>query len=115
MLYDLSELRKFSRGDLEFELDMIQTFIDEAEEYSGKMRSLYQKNELSGVAAFAHKFKSTADVFLMKELRALLDEIENKSKSFKLSDDLQNLLNSLDQLSLKLIEMMNQEKVKYCA
>jgi HPt (histidine-containing phosphotransfer) domain-containing protein len=115
MLYDLTELKKYSHGDLEFELDMIQTFIEEAGEYSITIRNLFQKNELSALAAYAHKFKSTADVFQMSELRALLDDIERKCKSLALHDDLLVSLNKLDQMSCQLVDMMNMEKVNYTA
>jgi HPt (histidine-containing phosphotransfer) domain-containing protein len=113
MLYDLSELKEYSRGDSEFELDMIQTFIDEAAEYKNSIQNSFHNNEISVVATWAHKFKSSVGVFGMIQLRALLDEIEKKCISQACYDDLNNLLGDLDRSVQDLISLMTLEKENY--
>lgn len=82
MMYDLSLLKTYSKGDVDFELDMIQTFLDEAPVYSSEMATFLNEKKIKEAGLLAHKFKSSVDIFGMSDLRLLLDDLEkNCSKN----------------------------------
>lgn len=113
MEYDLSELRNFSRGDKDFELDMIQTFINECIEYSGLMNQYFNKNDFQGLGSMAHKFKSSASIFKMDRFLGILAEIETTCKSAGDLSGLPETMNNMQGMVVQLVESMNREMENY--
>jgi len=113
MEYDLSELRKFSRGDKDFELDMIQTFINECIEYSDLMNQHYNTNNYQGLGGVAHKFKSSVSIFKMERFLGVLAEIENTCKAAGDHPGLPESMNSMQVMVAQLLESMNREMENY--
>jgi hypothetical protein len=113
MLYDLSELRLFSRGDATFELDMIETFLEEAADYGRIMREGYAAGDYAIVGATAHRFKSSVNVFGMKPLHVILNDMELASKTGHDESLMARLMQQFEDMLGPLTRMMLSEKAKY--
>ena len=113
MLYDLSELRVFSRGDAVFELDMIDTFLEEASEYGETMRKGYASGDYLSVGATAHRFKSSVNLFGMKPLHVILNDIELACKTGHDASLMSRLMQQFDEMLGPLTQMMLAEKSRY--
>jgi HPt (histidine-containing phosphotransfer) domain-containing protein len=113
MNYDLSELRTFSRGDLAFELDMIETFLEEADEYSQIIREGFRQKDFPIVGSTAHRFKSSVNLFGMKPLNVILNDIELACKTGQDETLLSRLVGEYNEMINPIIEMMDLEKAKY--
>lgn len=113
MNYDLSDLRKFSRGNYAFELDMIETFLLEADEYTLLIQEGFERNDLIKVGSIAHKFKSSVVIFGMMELHGILDDMEVACKTGNLEILKVQLLPQFEQGIASLTLGMKQEKNNY--
>lgn len=110
MMYDLSLLKTYSKGDADFELDMIQTFLEEAPVYSGEMATFLKARRIKEAGLLAHKFKSSVDIFGMSDLRLLLDDFEkNCSKNIPSEE----LMLKISLMVEELIVIMYDEKTRY--
>lgn len=77
MLYDLSGLHRYSRGDRSFESDMLQTFLDQVSMFINQVNGLMACNRLVEVGRATHKFRSSISFFGMETIRAELELLEN--------------------------------------
>lgn len=79
-MIDQTIFADFTGGDKEFELDLINTFIEESIEYSSLFASYYVEENLDALSKLAHKLKSSTDVFGLTQFRNMLFELEMGSK-----------------------------------
>ena len=107
MMYDLSLLKTYSKGDADFELDMIQTFLDEAPAYRSEMAQFLKEKKIKEAGLLAHKFKSSVDIFGMSDLRLLLDSFE-KNCSQNISSE--ELMVKISLMVEELITIMHDKK-----
>ena len=76
-MIDISILHDFSRGDKAFELDVIQTYIDESDEFASLLETNLIQGNVSEIGRIAHKLKSSISVFGFKEFHQLLNKLED--------------------------------------
>lgn len=77
MLYDLSGLHRYSKGDRNFESDLLQTFLDQASMFISQVNGLMACNGLVEVGRAAHKFRSSISFFGMGTIYASLVQLES--------------------------------------
>ena len=75
-LYDLSYLKKLSRGDDAFEQEMIQVFIDIAKVEGKNIQEAYENKDLTAINKIAHKIKPSIDQMGIHSLKDEIREIE---------------------------------------
>ncbi|WP_320054666.1 Hpt domain-containing protein [uncultured Acetobacteroides sp.] len=76
MLYDLSDLHRYSKGDSGFEGDLLQAFLDQASAFISQVNGLTACSRLAEVGRAAHKFRSSISFFGMEAIRAELELLE---------------------------------------
>ena len=78
--YDLSFLNQMMNNDKNEINKMIKIFLDTAPEILMKMNEGLDKNNLTDVHQYAHKLKSSIDIFRIYELTDVIRDIEKNSK-----------------------------------
>lgn len=108
MLYNLDELKKYSGGDTEFEIEILRTFLDEAPQFLTQLKSMLQSYKYPEARKLAHKYKSTIGILCMHELFKLIDTIENGVEK-----EIQNALPQIELLTNELTSQINLEIEKH--
>ncbi|MCC9137360.1 PAS domain S-box protein [Pontibacter silvestris] len=80
-LFDLATIIKLSRGNEVFINKTKQLFINTVPETVTDLQDKYNLADWAGVAAAAHKLKSTIDTMRIEKLRDVIREIEKDSKA----------------------------------
>ncbi|MBZ8182178.1 response regulator [Oscillatoria salina] len=74
---ELARLRELSRGDLEFELEMLQAFVEDAPVYLEQIRQAISTGDLNSLALTAHQLKGAAMTVAIYELPERAKQLEN--------------------------------------
>ena len=111
-MIDISVLRDFSGGDKEFELDIVQTYIDESGYYSSLLESNFNNGNLQEVARVAHKLKSSISVFGLAEFHQLLNKLEEKCNQPPVDEFLSKLVIEVLQYNEDITSEMQEIKAK---
>jgi len=80
------DLLNFTKGDTEFTILMLDTFLDSARQSLKKIRSAFRSNDYNTIAEVAHKLIPSVEQLGMIEVTYLLKKIENRylrKKKFK--------------------------------
>jgi HPt (histidine-containing phosphotransfer) domain-containing protein len=78
---DFSYLDEISGGDMEFRIEMIQTFLDETPKDVAHMDAMAQAANWAEVGKVAHKMKSSIKMFGLESIKNQAVEIEQIGKS----------------------------------
>ncbi len=112
-LINLSNLADLSGGDEEFERDLMNNFILQANKTVTRLNELYREKKFEEMSPGAHKFKSSLTVFGMYPIYDKILQIETMTKNMENMDDLPDLLNETKLLIFKAIEQLNFELRKF--
>lgn len=113
MLYDLTELRSYSRGDKEFEVDLIQTFLDQTPELLSSMEYHLYKENIVELGRVAHKFKSSVGFFGMVGIKNTLQNIESACMNNAQKSDIAAHCAELKEQLMVVIPQIEEEKKHY--
>ncbi len=102
---DLSRLHELSRGDTEFELEMLETFLEDAPSYIEEAKKALANQDFATVYARAHQLKgasSMVGIRKMPEVAARLDELAKENRT----EGAEELLVELERLLKVVIEFV---------
>jgi HPt (histidine-containing phosphotransfer) domain-containing protein len=111
MLYDLTELRSYSNGDKDFELDMFQTFLDQTSEFLTQLDGFMLHNNTLEVGKVAHKFKSSVGIFGMESIRKNLELLENACRIHAERESVEAIYETVKEQVLQVIPQIEAEKL----
>jgi len=101
---DLEYLKSVSRGDKNFETDMIRSFSEQVPAELTELKSAIEQLDYRKISSLAHSLKSTVSYLGMKQLTPLLQQIEKESENKTGIDDISNnfaLVHSTCEIALK--------------
>ena len=75
---DLGHLLKFTKGDTDFTLTMLDTFLDSARHSLKKIKSAYRLNDYNTIAEVSHKLIPSVEQLGIKNASGLLKRIERR-------------------------------------
>lgn len=111
-LYDLSELKKFTKDNNSFLLSMIDNFIRNASESTQKLRENTEKQDWKQVGEVAHKMLSSYRHLKINRVLKDLAEIEDKALRKGEYEGLPSKVNMVIEYTQKVIESLEDEKKK---
>lgn len=111
MLYDLTELRSYSNGDKEFELDMFQTFLDQTTEFMAQIDGFMDQNNMLEAGKVAHKFKSSVGIFGMESIRRNLELMESSCRVHTERERIEEIYQNVKELVLQVVPQIEAEKL----
>ena len=79
--FDLSELDRFSFGDVSFKKELISIFMNQIPVFISNMNQFLEKQELENLAREAHTTKSSVLIFGMQNTGIMLKEIQKLAES----------------------------------
>lgn len=94
---ELDRLHELSRGDTEFQLDMLETFLEDAPSYINDAKKALASNDCAAIHARAHQLKgasSMVGIRKMPEVAARLDALAKENRT----EGAQELLAELERL-----------------
>lgn len=112
-LINLSGLADLSGGDEEFERDLMNNFILQANKTIVRLNELFREKKYDEMSQVAHKFKSSLTVFGMYPIYDRIVKIENNTKNHQDLDLLPSLLDETRVLVFDAIEQLNFELRKF--
>lgn len=86
--YDLSGLRKITRGNTEFEMKMLNRFVDQTPSQLEKLEEYLEKEDFEKFGLTAHSIKPSIDLICRENLKTQVRELERIGKE----GDKENLL-----------------------
>jgi len=95
---DLERLQEVTRGDTEFQLDLLQTFIEDAPTYLAKIKLALQDNDCVALARHAHQLKGGSAMVAIRTMPELAQQLETQAqenrleKTAELVDQLETIL-----------------------
>ncbi len=105
---DLTYLESMSMGSQEMVNEMIQIFLDQIPEFTTGLNDLLANQDFVGLAAIAHKAKSSVAVMGMDELTTVLKNLEIKAKAGEDIDSYPDLVKTfLTQVDITEKEMLD--------
>ena len=108
-LYDLSMLKKISRGSDAIVLDMMQTFIETVRESLADLDAFYEKKEWDRVSDTAHRMKPSLDALGIDQLEKEIRLIESYAREQKNIERLPELVAKLNHICDKVNDGLQEE------
>jgi len=102
---DLDRLYELSRGDKEFELEMLETFLEDAPSYIEEAKKAFASQDFTALHARAHQLKgasSMVGIRKMPQVAARLDELAKENRA----DGAEELLVELERILEVVIEFV---------
>lgn len=106
--YDLSGLRKITGGNTEFEMKMLNMFVDQTPNQLKKLESFLEEEDYENFGMVAHSIKPSIDLICRENLKTQVRDLERIGKE----GDKENLLFGLfENLRENLEEVIEDLKV----
>lgn len=106
---DFSYLNEVSGGNYSIMIEFIQIFKEQLPEFVQQLNHAIENNDYHGVAAIAHKAKSSVSVFGMHQWATILKQIQLDINEGKIPDNLKQMVVDFEKDSLDII----QEAINY--
>ncbi len=104
-IIDLDYLNELSKGDKNFEAEMIRQFIVQVPEEINSLKSFITEKNYDAVKSAAHGLKSSVSfVGLTSKLQPVLDQIERHASSKNGADEIQRNFEELQQVCANAVE-----------
>jgi len=94
-IIDLSYLNEVSGGDPDFEIELINTFIEQAPAFMDRLTLLLNEKKYPEMTPVAHKFKSSLTVFGMYTVYEKILKVETDTRAELNLDGLPALLDEI--------------------
>ncbi|NVO02295.1 MAG: Hpt domain-containing protein [Bacteroidetes bacterium] len=108
---DLQYLKELSSGNREFEIEMIDMYLEQTPEIVSEIGEAFQSNDLKKVKSLSHKLKSSVIIFGAKLLHEKLAEIEELAADDNNLAEISGLLKIVEEQSKLSIELLQKEKL----
>jgi HPt (histidine-containing phosphotransfer) domain-containing protein len=93
---DLVQLNQISEGDIEFEVEVLQVYVEDISQRIEKLREAIANNNLLQISQEAHHMKGSSSNVGALQVRDLAVQIEG----LNLEQDLEKALNILDDMDM---------------
>ncbi len=97
---DLERLEELSGGDREFQVDLLETFLEDAPTYIAEIRSSLVEGNLDNVSLRAHQLKGASSMVAIYRMPDLAKQIELQADEHQ-SDNLLELVTELEDILAK--------------
>ena len=77
---DLDQLNELARGDVEFQIDLLQTFMEDAPTYLAELKEAIAAEDWVGLASKAHQLKGASAVVAIKIMPDVAAQLETCAK-----------------------------------
>ncbi len=109
---DLEQLHQISEGDLEFEIEVLQVFVEDLLQRLESMRAAVLSSDRAQVMAEAHHIKGSSSNVGALQIRDLVVKVEHLETAelnavLQIIDDIGETLNPLQLLILDKISLQN--------
>ena len=108
-IIDLSYLNEVSGGDPDFEIELINTFIEQAPAFMDRLTLLLNEKKYPEMTPVAHKFKSSLTVFGMYTVYEKILKVETDTRAEINLDGLPTLLEGIKSMVVEAVEELNKE------
>jgi len=108
-LYDLSTLQNMSRGNDDFVLEMIQTFIETVSKSLVNFDEFMECQKWDRVSAVAHRMKPSLDLFGIGEIKNEIRLLEHYTSEKKNIEMIPELVGKLKRVCNKVMEGLQEE------
>jgi|AntAceMinimDraft_17_1070374.scaffolds.fasta_scaffold00905_2 hypothetical protein len=107
--YNFEKLDTYVGGNKEVKIKLIEIFHRTAPELLKSINDSYQKNDLKNMSFFAHKLKSSIDIFNINDLKTDIRNLEKFGKEEINLDKIPALLEKLNKIIPKVVEQISSE------
>ena len=104
----LDYLTSITGENTDLQRTMIQMLIDEIPDEIDQLKKAYKNNDWKALGAKAHKYKSSAGYMGNNELLEIVKKVEKCAKEEKNLDEVQDLLEKIESMSLGAITELKQ-------
>ena len=112
MVTDLTYLTNMAGGNPEIVKEMIQIFIDQAQEYIVEMRKFLDDKDYLSLGRLAHKSKSSVAIMGMNDLASELKTLELLAKEGKESEKYPDMVENFTLQCETAISELRETKTK---
>ena len=109
-LFNFERLDSYVGNDDEIKKKLIDIFLRTAPEILKKINDSYQKNDLKSMSFYAHKFKSSIDIFNINDLKSDIRDLEKFGNEEIKLDEIPALLEKINRIIPKVVEQIRLEK-----
>ena len=109
---DLTYLKTIAKGNNDFMLRVINTFISQTKADIEKMRQYFDEKNFDAIYFIAHKMKPSFQFVGIKELNNVILDIETFSKEKNNLELLPGLISKLYSIYLSSVKELEEETVK---
>ncbi len=109
--YNLEGIRRFVGGDEKAVSDMVKVFLESIPDTLHRFNEVYQKQDYSGLAFYAHKIKASIDILNIEELKNDIRLIEHNAKGAKNLEEIPELKEKVNQILTEVIKELRNEKL----
>jgi PAS domain S-box-containing protein len=81
---DLERLQEITRGDTEFQLDLLQTFMEDAQTYIAQIKLAIQEEDCVALARHAHQLKGGSAMVAIRTMPELAQQLETQAQENRL-------------------------------
>ena len=113
-LLDLEQLHQISEGDIEFEIEVLQVYVEDVSQRLGIIRESCLSGDRTPLMAEAHHVKGSSSNVGALPIRDLAAQIEKLGKSDDLSQVSEEISNLIDQI-LALIRQIEEFVIESAA
>ncbi|MBK4732272.1 Hpt domain-containing protein [Oxynema sp. CENA135] len=109
-MFDFERLEEISGGDLEFQREILEAFLEDSRETLVRVRQSWQTQDAGAIADGAHQIKGSSSNVGASSIQKIALELERQAKQGNLSDTLaaiEGLEEQLDGVSLFIRERLS--------
>lgn len=111
-VYSLDNINELSGGDGAFISEMIHMFISHSNGFNEDVKNALAEQDIASLKSKAHKYKTSAQLFQIMDLHALLLKLESFS-DFSERKEMDNILKDIDAISAEAVKQLKEELKKY--
>jgi PAS domain S-box-containing protein len=97
---DLERLEEVTRGDTEFQFDLLQTFMEDAPTYLAQIKLALQNNDCDALGRHAHQLKGGSAMVAIRTMPELAQQLETQAQENRL-DKTAELVDQLETILLQ--------------
>ena len=108
-LYDTKNLLDTHQGDTQFIKHIAGLFIQHMPVLTEELKKAYANKDWQGLYFYAHKMKSSIDLFGIKELRETIRTVEQQGKTGIPADNLSNEVKDVERVITECVGQLKTE------
>jgi PAS domain S-box-containing protein len=108
---DLERLSEFSQGDREFQHELLEIFLEDAQVYLDQLKNALSCNDFMTLAHRAHQLKGSSATVAVYKMPELAAQLEHQAQAHQLSN-VSGLISELEQILERIQAFLVQEGVQ---